>query len=118
MRRSFKSRRTRTSKYGAIKTEVDGIVFASHAEARRYSELKLLEKAGEITNLVLQPKFPIVVNGVKICTFIGDFGYWDVAAQKNITEDVKGAHKGSAYAMFNIKKKLVLACYGIEILET
>jgi hypothetical protein len=119
MRRSWASRRSLTSKYGAIRTEVDGIVFASHAEARRYIELKLLEKAGEITNLVLQPKFPIVVNGFKICTFIGDFSYIKklVEGQNgdlSVVEDVKGV----ATPTFRLKMKLVKALYNIDILVT
>ena len=47
------------NKYHAIKTTVDGITFDSRAEARRYRELKLLERAGVIENLVLQPKFEL-----------------------------------------------------------
>jgi hypothetical protein len=50
------------NKYHARKTELDGYIFDSKAEARRYSELKLLEVAGKISNLQLQPKYPIVVN--------------------------------------------------------
>lgn len=45
------------SKYGAVKTEVDGITFASKHKASRYLELWLLEQAGEITNLRLQVPF-------------------------------------------------------------
>lgn len=45
------------SKYGAVKTEIDGIVFDSKHEAKRYQELWLLEQAGEITNLRLQVPF-------------------------------------------------------------
>ena len=48
------------SKYKAQKTEVDGILFDSKKEAKRYAELKFLEKAGEISNLVLQPLFVLI----------------------------------------------------------
>ena len=47
-------------KYGAKKATVDGIVFDSRKEARRYSELKILEKAGEIENLRRQVKFLLI----------------------------------------------------------
>src|SRR3954466_12209619 len=47
----------RRSKYGAIRTEVDGIVFDSKREAARYQELKALERAGEISGLCLQPSY-------------------------------------------------------------
>ncbi len=43
------------TKYRAQPTIVDGIRFHSKGEARRYQELRLLERAGEITNLELQP---------------------------------------------------------------
>ncbi|MDD3747626.1 MAG: DUF1064 domain-containing protein, partial [Anaerostipes sp.] len=45
----------RYSKYGARKTVIDGITFDSKREAKRYQELKLLEQAGEISYLELQP---------------------------------------------------------------
>ena len=46
-------------KYHAKPTIVDGIRFARTAEARRYGELKLLAKAGEIIGLKLQPEFSL-----------------------------------------------------------
>jgi hypothetical protein len=100
------------SKYHAIKTEVDGIVFASKREASRYSELKLLEAAGEIFDLKLQPKFPIVVNKQKICTYIADFEY-ELSDGTKITVDVKGVKT----PVYRLKKKLMKACFGIEITE-
>jgi hypothetical protein len=99
------------SKYGNVQTVVDAMTFDSKAEARRYGELKLLEQAGVIRDLVCQPKYPIVVNGKKICDYIGDFSYLD--GKGLVLEDVKGM-KTPAY---RLKKKLVLACYGIEITE-
>lgn len=48
-------------KFNAVKTVIDGHTFASKAEAARYAELKLLRRAGEIFELELQPKYPIVV---------------------------------------------------------
>jgi len=103
------------NKYKNKKTVVDGITFDSKKEARRYGELKLLEKAGEIRGLKLQPKLPIEVNGQKVCTYIGDFEYIDTSKdQVVIIEDVKGRKT----PMYNLKKKLVKAVYGIEIFET
>jgi hypothetical protein len=51
------------SKYRAKRCEVDGVTFHSQKEARRYSELKMMEKAGKIEQLELQPKFAIEING-------------------------------------------------------
>jgi len=101
------------SKYGAIKTEVDGYIFDSRKEAARYQELKFLEIAGEIGNLKLQPVYPCIVNGVKICDYYADFEYTTYADAMKHTEDVKG-YKTDVY---KLKKKLVEAIYKIKIEE-
>jgi hypothetical protein len=100
------------SKYHAQRTTLDGITFASKAEARRYQDLKILELSGEIDNLVLQPVFPLVVNDVKIGKYIADFSYYE--GDNKIVEDVKGIKT----PVYRLKKKLVEALYKIEITET
>lgn len=100
------------SKYHATPTMVDGIRFASRAEANRYGELKMLARAGEITDLELQPRFPLVVNGVKVGTYVADFRYRDRGGA-TVTEDVKGVRT----AVYRIKARLVTALYGFEIAE-
>lgn len=102
------------NKYRNVKTVIDNITFDSKKEAARYCELKLLEKANLIRNLTLQTKHPILINGVKVCTYISDFDYYDREKLKWITEDVKGVKTAS----YNIKKKLMEAVYGINVLET
>ena len=74
----------RFSKYNAIPTYVNGRRFASKREAARYNQLLLRLKAGEITDLTLQPafKFPC---GIK---YIADFKYTEKG--KVVYEDVKG----------------------------
>jgi len=99
------------NKYGNKKTVVDNIVFDSMKEAARYGELKLLEKAGKIDLLELQPKFRLEVNGEKICTYIADFQYDDDG--HTVVEDVKGVKT----AIYRLKKKLVKAIFGIDIQE-
>lgn len=99
------------SKYGAIKTVVDGITFASKKEAAHYCELKLAERAGEIKNLQLQPKFPIIMNGKKVGNYIADFSYLD--GGRIIVVDVKGFKT----PVYRLKKRLVEAQYGITISE-
>lgn len=105
----------RRNKYNAKKTYVDGIKFDSGDEAARYCELKLLLKAGMISDLELQPRFDIIINGVKVCFYKADFRY--IEKGKSITEDVKGSRKGQAYQMFRLKAKLVKACHGVDIVE-
>lgn len=102
----------RKNKYSAIKTEVDGIKFDSKAEARRYQNLRLLEKAGEISELSLQPRYDLVVNGKKCGFYKADFKY--IENGKEVVEDVKGI----TTTVYKLKKKLVKAIYGIDIYET
>lgn len=121
---------TGRSKYGAVKTLVDGIKFDSKAEARRYYELKLLQQAGEITELELQPKFPLrvvsttgtVLGAAKaltgthrdiIGTYIADFAYRD-RTERRIVEDVKGM---KTLPLSRWKMKHVAAQYGITVSE-
>ena len=102
-----------SNKYGAIPTRVDGRLFASQAEARRYQELKLLQAAGEIDRLECQPRFPLVVNGVKVGEYRGDFRYTETATGRVVTEDVKGVRT----QVYTLKKRLVEALYGVKIAE-
>jgi len=95
------------NKYGNRRTVVDGIAFDSRAEANRYRELKLLERAGEITTLELQPRFTLMegarVNGRKIrsITYTADFRYRD--GDTMVIEDVKGTET----AVFRLKARLL-----------
>lgn len=108
------------SKYGAKKVQIDGITFSSKAEAKRYSELKLLERAGHITNLELQPKFDLVpsvkyagaARAKPALRYVADFRYVDHLG-KTIVEDVKGFETRE----YQIKKHLLLALHGIEVVE-
>ena len=106
------------SKYGAVKTQVDGITFASKREAARYVELKQLERAGHIGNLELQPAFEIIpammLDGKKqrAIKYLADFKYVDHTGD-TIIEDVKG-HKTREY---QLKRRLVKHLYGIEVRE-
>lgn len=101
------------SKYGNKRTELDGHKFDSKAEMNRYALLKLRERAGEITRLELQPEYQISVNGAPICKYRADFRYFELGAQKQIVEDVKG-YKTDVY---KLKKKLVEAIYHVKIVE-
>ncbi len=102
-------------KYRNVPTVVDGVTFSSKAEARRYGELKLLQRAGQIAALELQPKFTLTVNGVKVCKYIGDFAYIEVNGSR-VVEDVKSPAT-KANRVYQLKKKLLRACEGVEIKE-
>lgn len=103
----------RTTKYKAKRTEVDGIKFASKKEANRYLQLKLMEKAGEISNLRLQVPYILIDKSDfgRAIKYICDFAYSQNGIE--ITEDVKG-YKTDVY---KIKKRLLAERYGIIIKE-
>lgn len=119
-----------SSKYHARKTSVDGIQFDSDAESRRYSELVLLERAGEITDLELQPVFVLQpsfkvkttvltpegrkrtkTRTVRAITYRADFRYTEADTGQVVVEDVKGVET----EVFKIKAKMLLHVHGIEI---
>jgi hypothetical protein len=97
------------NKYRNTPTVVDGIRFASKREAVRYSQLKLLERAGEISDLKLQPRYPLAVQSFHVCTYVGDFEYREDG--RVVTEDAKGVKTDA----FIIKAKLFHALYGREV---
>lgn len=106
------------SKYHARKTTVDGIQFDSAKEAKRYTKLRDMEKAGEIHGLLLQVPFEILpsfeCDGVKYrgMRYIADFVYYRDG--KQVVEDTKGA-KTREYI---IKKKLMAYLNHINIEES
>lgn len=107
-------------KYGAIATTVDGIRFASKAEAARYVDLKILEKLGHIKELELQPKYPLYATQGQFTTscflighYLADFRYRQGPTGVLVIEDVKGMRT----ALYNWKKKHFEAQYGLTITE-
>jgi Protein of unknown function (DUF1064) len=93
--------------------------FPSKKEAGRFVELKLAERAGLISHLEIQVVFPLVVNGVPIFPrgYVADFVYLDHRRDgftKLIVEDAKGVRMEK----YIIKRQLMLAIWGITILET
>lgn len=107
------------SKFGAKKVVRDGRTFDSKKEAGRYAELKLLQRAGKISDLRLQVPFLLIPsqyeNGKCIereCKYIADFTYRENG--KFVVEDAKGMKTD----VYRIKKKLMLQKYGIKIRET
>jgi hypothetical protein len=100
------------NKYGSRRTTVDGVTFDSAKEARRFGELVMMQKAGHISGLRRQVPFDLVVNGHKVATYRADFCYVD-ASGLDVVEDVKGFRT----PVYRLKRKLMLACWGIDIKE-
>lgn len=121
-----------TNKYYARKVEVDGITFDSHKEANRYQELKILERAGEITDLQMQVPFELIPaqrepdtygvrGGVRrgkviehSVVYYADFVYKDKHGN-TVVEDTKS--KYTKTKDYKIKRKLMLYFFGIRIKE-
>ena len=101
------------SKYGNRKTMAGGILFDSKKEAEHYLWLLSEEQAERIYCLELQPKFPLVVEGVKIADYYADFRYCDAETHRQHVVDVKGVRT----PVYRLKKKLVRALYGVEVEE-
>lgn len=115
------------NKYHATKCSIGNEVFDSRKEARRYGELCLLEKTGQIKNLQRQVKFilipsqkeVIMKNGVpkqgktieRECAYVADFVYEEDG--KQVVEDVKGYHTKD----YLLKRKMMLYFHGIRIRE-
>lgn len=106
-----------SSRFAAVRTTVDGITFDSKREAKRYGELKLLQRAGEIGELQAHPGFPVSINDRHFCLYTADFQYRDLKTGSLVVEDVKssGTRKDTAY---RLRKKAAELYYGIIITET
>ena len=130
---AYRGWRRNGTKYNAHKTEIDGIEFPSKHEANRYCELKLLERAGEISDLRLQVDFELIPNQYatekrygkngrelkdkevlleRKVVYRADFVYTDKDGNQ-VVEDTKG-FKTKEYL---IKRKLMRYIHGIEIQE-
>ena len=90
----------------------------SGQERARAADLKLMERAGMIQGLSEQVRFELLPrqDGEQAAFYVADFTYWQDG--KFIVEDVKGYKKGTAYALFVLKRKLMLYRYGIKVKET
>ena len=98
-------------KYHNIKISVDGIKFDSKLEAERYRQLKILERAGVIYDLELQPEYELIPSfrkGGKTwrkTVYKADFRYILAENDKTIIEDVKGS-TAVITDVFRLKQKL------------
>lgn len=123
------------SKYYNVKTRaLDGTVFDSHKEARRWDELLLLQRAGKITDLQRQVKYELIPaqyetyerygkkgqrlkDGVRLVErkvdYVADFVYTITETGENIVEDTKGIRTKD----YILKRKLMLAVHSIRIRE-
>ena len=106
--------------FGARKTLVDGILFDSGKEARRFAELRMLERAGEIRDLETQPKFVLQAGfrykgrAERAVTYTADFAY-TTRDGRRVVEDVKGVRTEA----YRIRRRLFLFLHPeVDFLET
>lgn len=108
------------SKFNAKKTVVDGITFDSRKEAKRYVELRDLERAGKIQCLRRQVRYELIpafnVGGkhYRPTSYVADFVYTDTATGEEIVEDVKGVLTD----VYRLKSKMFAYRYGVSIRES
>lgn len=110
-----------SNKFRAQKTTVDSITFASKKEAGYYAMLKYRKMAGEITDIEIQPKFPLIIDGVPVkqrsagypngraITYIADFGFMENGVRHIV--DVKGMDT----RVSALKRAIVEVIYKITI---
>lgn len=112
---NHKKARARFQTVEPARRTMDGVVFASQKEMKRYAELKILVRAGEITELALQPKFEIDANGEHYCTYTADFSYIEKDGTV-VVEEVKstGTAKDAAY---KLRKRAAEIAFGITVRE-
>lgn len=103
------------TKYNNKKTVYLGIQFDSIKEANRYQELLYMERAGIIRNIELQPRYDLVVNGRKCGFYKADFRYEKKDTGETVVEDVKSP--ATKTPVYQLKKKLIRAIYGLDIQE-
>ena len=101
-------------KYNNTKIRVDGRLFDSKAEAARWQELQLLERAGEIAELERQVEYELIPKqkGERAVKYIADFRYKDHEGE-TVVEDTKGVKT----PVYILKRKLLLWVHGIRIRE-
>jgi hypothetical protein len=100
------------SKYGNRFVIVGGEFFHSEGEYKRACDLRLEERAGEISNLKRQEPFIVKCAGVLMFTWYADFTYTRQGAK--IVEDFKGFPT----PVYKLKKKFVEALFQIKIFES
>ena len=120
-------------KYKNQPITVDGVTFDSKKEYKRYCELRLLERAGKISNIQKQVKFVLIPaqrevirlkNGKekpgkvieREVAYYADFTYTDNATGKLVVEDVK-SNITRTNPTYTIKRKLLLYVHGIRLKE-
>lgn len=109
---SLQAQPKRKNKFNAKRVLHDGILFDSKAERNYYADLKLRERAGEVTDVDRQRPYDLIVNGILIARYVADVVYFDRILCRRRVVDVKGA---PLTREFRIKQKLIKSIFGIDV---
>ena len=101
-------------------TVIDGHRFPSKKEAQEYTDLKLRESAGDISHLQIQVTFPLVIDDIAIFPrgYVADFTFLERQKDRETWKLVVADAKGVKTDVYQIKKRLMLAIWGITIRES
>jgi len=110
------------SKYGNRKVTLDGISFDSQSEAERYLELKMMQAAGQISELrvhvriplIGQNDMPIFYDSGRQAVYEADFVYLPAGSIRYVVEDRKGMDTPAS----KLKRAIVQSMYKREVLVT
>lgn len=103
--------KAKRNKYNAVRVQIDGIWFDSKMEGSYYHVLKTRQSANQISEIKIHPRYPIEINGIKVCDVELDFEYYDNLAGKLCYDDVKGKDTDIS----RLKRKLLEAHKGIKV---
>jgi hypothetical protein len=93
-----------------------GVYWHSRKEYRHWLVLRAAEAAGLIRNLRRQVKYVLLVNGVEVGSYVADFVFFDPETDRTVIQDVK-SEVTRKLTLYKIKRKLMEACYGIQVEE-
>lgn len=114
------AKRQTRRKYANVPTSIGDLDFDSRAEAKRWAELELMQKAGQIRNLRRQVPYELIPSQKRpsggterACTYVADFCYDEAPHWRTVVADTKGFSTPE----YRIKRKLMLHVHGIEVRE-
>jgi len=101
------------NKYRNIRTaNNDGTMSDSRKEARIDAQYQVLLRCGQLTKVERKKRFPIIIGGIKICDYECDWCITDTAGNSTVIDA-----KGLKTPVYRLKKKLMKALHGIDIIE-
>lgn len=95
------------NKFHAKRVRADGYTFDSQGEYARYCDLVLFLKCGAISDLKVHPRYPILINGIKVCNVAMDFQYKEKGLAQTVVEDFKGYYTSES----KLRHKMFRAMY-------